>query len=270
MKTVLPLVSTIFRKVSRTLAVVLLALPSIPSFAAIVTYTTADSMFNSFALNQGRWSTDGHNFNSTDAYSTGEFPGLSFRSFFTFDLSGLPGVVTSATLRVMRGFGSTSSEDIQLFLSDVTTPAVILNTSEGANQAIVDDLGSGESYGSFTIPKGGPPWVGNFEYLLLSLNGSALADINAAGGFFSIGAMTGPPEQSVFGAQSIFGGTGSSGPDATGKIYNSVVTYLDLTIQPAVPISEPGTVGLLGLGILCLVLSGRRECRRGAAWGEDD
>jgi hypothetical protein len=256
MKSVLDFVSPSLRNAARALAVVLLTLP-LPSFATVITYTTADSPFDSFALNQGWWSSSGPSQNDNDAYSTGELAGGSFRGFFTFDLHTLIGTVTGATLRVMRGVGSTSFEDVQLLLWDVATPADVLNHNEGLNPAIVADLGSGNNYGSFLVPKASEPsWSQSsyMEYLLLPLNNNAVVEINSATGFFSIGAMTGAV------GQSIFGGTRSGGYGADMILRDPLTTtYLDLTIQPPVSVTEPATNVLLGLGILFLVITRRRK-----------
>lgn len=221
---------------------------STPSFATVVTFSTFESRFDPFALNQGWWNTFG-SANANDAYSTGEFSNQSFRSFFTFDLSSLAGTVTEATLRVMRGLGSTLFEEVQLSLWDVTTPADILNHNEGINMDIIEDLGSGVTYGSYSIPSGD-----YYDYLLLPLNSDALSQINATKDYFSIGAMGGALEQSMF------GGTGSS-VDFYNNFYDARITYLDLTVEPTASVSEPTTSVLLGLGILCFAVTSRRNRR---------
>ncbi|SFO33055.1 PEP-CTERM sorting domain-containing protein [Nitrosospira briensis] len=239
------------KNLSSMLFLAILTFISAPSPAALITYSTMESMFDSFALNQGWWSTTrgGSNENGNDAYSTGEFQDESVRGFFTFDLSSLSGTVTSATLRVMRGGGSNNTDEIQLSLWDVTTPASTLNHNEGYNSAIVDDLGSGINYGFFSIPSGSYS-----DYLLLPLNSNALGDINATSGFFSIGAMTGAVNQSIFGATR----TGFS--NAKGELIGDPkIVYLDLITDSVVSINEPTTSMLLGLGILCLGVSRRRK-----------
>src|SRR3954454_1343623 len=50
--------------------------------------------------NQGWWSDFFPNNNGNDNYLTGNVDGGNYNSFFVFDLSGLSGKVTSATLRL--------------------------------------------------------------------------------------------------------------------------------------------------------------------------
>ncbi len=144
--------------------------------------------------NQGWWSATMPNSVGNDDYLVGN-PLLDsspqwLRNFFTFDISGLRGqTVTSATLTLtnfmsMSDLGQTN---LQYTLYDVSTPAVVLDAVGGTNAAIYDDLGSGVSYGSYSLPVTGL----DLNTSQLVLNANAVGDLNAAiaGGTpsFSIG-----------------------------------------------------------------------------------
>ena len=160
--------------------------PTGPTQAMTVTsFTTDQSLLGPSINNRGTWSPDIAGDPASDSYFLGEvtFVPLQFRfrNFFTFDLTSLSGTATAAFLRIDRGTdlpGNESTETIEFF--DVSTDAVTLNNNQGLSQAIFEDLGTGVSYGSFTVLDD------RLQFGLL-LNEAGLADINAANGFFSIG-----------------------------------------------------------------------------------
>jgi hypothetical protein len=103
-----------------------------------------------------------------------------------------------ATLRVNAGFstGGDLIETVGFF--DVSTDAATLNFNDGTNEAIFADLGTGRSYGTFSVNRG---VLGDLSFVL---NADAVADINAArSGCFSLGrrllSFSRPDAEFVFG-----------------------------------------------------------------------
>lgn len=148
-------------------------------------FNTSDSEFTPGFKNQGWWSpAPNQNFAENDNYGVGRGASFIHRNFFTFDLSFLSGTVVAATLEVRRGVYASPNSEETLGLFDVSTPAAILNNNTGTNDAIFDDLGTGQSYGIYIVSSSGNP----DDLLRFPLNAAAVADINnARGGFFSIG-----------------------------------------------------------------------------------
>ena len=156
--------------------------------------------------------------------------GGDHRSFFSFDLSSISEVVLDATLLLTRGTSSSNNEATEtLEFFDVSTNAATLNNNTGGNAAIYADLGSGTSYGAFNIAGSGSLT----DILSFNLNASALTDINAASGFFSIGGIM----TSDDGFDGVFGGS---------QVYTA---ELRLETRDA-SVTEPGTLGLLMLGAM--------------------
>jgi hypothetical protein len=212
---------------------------SLSASATQVTLSTDQSRFNA-STNQGWWADN----TSNDTLNANHFTGSSmqegapgnYRSFYTFDLSGVAGPINGATLRVMRGYQS-GLVDLQLW--DVTSGAGAVNDNGSMNPTIFDDLGSGVAYGSYLIDTGDYS-----DNLTLALNANALADLNAAHGFLTIGAaLQGMPEEYIF------SGTGRD------------VTYLDLEIGsvPGGDVPEPSSAALLVISAAALALARRRR-----------
>lgn len=211
--------------------------------AAPIIVNTSDSPLQAGADNQGWWSNRTTNNNpSNDNYITRDD---DMRSFFSFDMSAISGVVTSATFEVRR---YTSTPGVTLNLFDVSTSAASLITTRLgiSNLGIFNDLGSGNSYGSFVVAGGA-----STDVLSFVLNTAALTDINASLGlgYFSIGGMA--QGGFIFSSSGLEPGNGGPG----------FIQRLVLNVEPAViaAVPEPGTLPLLGLAAIGLLALRRRK-----------
>lgn len=188
------------------------------------------------ATDQGWWSTsDGHG-SINDNYITGQ-SGIdqSFRSYFTFNLTGVSGgeAVTSAVLKLRRFAGAGNSPK-NLGLFDVSTSATALDQDSAPNPTIFNDLGTGTSYGNYSVSA-----TDDSEILSFALNSAGVAAINSSlGNSFSIGGTLlgalGAGEQYLFGF--------SNGSSA----------QLDLGTNPTAiptPALLPGLIAM-GVGVL--------------------
>jgi hypothetical protein len=184
-----------------------------------VTLSTGTSLFG-IGNNQGWWSATFGNSDGNDNWIAGDpfANGTTvLNNFFTFDLTSLFGqTIVSATLEVTRASGqSTTGQTSHTYhVFDVATAAATLNATNGTSAAITDDLGSGTSYGSFSVTV-----AGSFsDVLSFNLNAAALADINSALAnsqqFFSVGGTIFPlqvgavPEPGMFMVWALLAGIG--------------------------------------------------------------
>jgi hypothetical protein len=124
-------------------------------------------------------------------------PGVSaFRDYFVFDLSGVSGPITDATLsignppngfHVLKVSNPSAGYDVGppalWTLYDVSTPIGSLTADQTSATSIFTDLGTGVSFGSKLVTG-----ALNAMQVMLSLNASGLAALNAAvGGQFAVG-----------------------------------------------------------------------------------
>lgn len=140
-------------------------------------------------LNQGWWSDSQPVSQDNDNYFVGDLGNSRLNNFFTFKVSDVArGSIVSATLRIHEtGCGQGFPVTYSLF--DVSTDATTLNLNDGINAAILNDLGSGASYGSVSLANNP---TGPFE---ISLTSAAIADIeDSIGQYFSIGGTLAPAQ----------------------------------------------------------------------------
>jgi len=211
-----------------------------PASAEMIEFKTNVSILvNGDRANQGWWAPEGFGwYNNTinENIDMREESNNSFallRTFYTFDLSSLAGTVVSAVLDLNQVNGKSwystneSTETIGFF--DVTTDPYVLNYNQGKNTDIYNDLGSGTSYGIYTIQKG----LGWNDKDAFELNSEALSAIqNATGGYFSIGGA-------------ILSGNGND------ALLWETPQFVSLKIEIA-PVPEPTTILLLATGLTAL------------------
>lgn len=216
--------------------------------AATVSFDTSSDQVLAGMENQGWWDGRGTHNPANDNYFTGKLAGVEYRSFFSFNLTGLAGKVITGLELQLRRYDQSGTGTVTFH--DVSTPTSVLYTT-GPNLGVFDDLGSGNSYGSAVLDAGARTDVLGFV-----LNAQAVADANAAlSGFFSIGA--------TFSGDGYFGAR--SGYELSGTIFGNtqsvqrlVVTYEDAPPPPpAIPL--PASLPLLAAGLAGLVALRRKK-----------
>jgi hypothetical protein len=165
----------------------------------------------------------------------------SFRNWFGFDLAGLSGTVSAATLLLANPPGGFNSVDQfeQYTIFDVTSSFTSLGSP---NLLVYSDLGSGTAYGSYTASI-----ADNASVVEISLNAAAVGAIQASfGSQFALGgAITTLDGLELGRPQSLFGASAGA------------VTQLRLDLDPAA-VPEPSTLLMLSTGTL-LALVRRRK-----------
>ncbi|MCB1691899.1 MAG: hypothetical protein KDI19_03990 [Pseudomonadales bacterium] len=156
----------------RSILATLIAAWSLPAAAATIVIDSAD---NGWYTNTGSHSASNTNtWTGTDGYGTYR------NSFYNFDVSGVTGNVTAASITFLAGNGQYNSidayETVQVW--DVNTVPGL-----GSSLAVYNDLGSGVLYGQTDY------YASNYESMrefTVSLSSASFADI-MADGFFSVG-----------------------------------------------------------------------------------
>ncbi|KAH0534185.1 hypothetical protein FGG08_007232 [Glutinoglossum americanum] len=170
--------------------------------------------------------------------------GTVHRNWFVFAIPS--GTYTSATIAFQlkpfapSGFGlagqyqsTDPTETYEMFDVNTSTASLIGGTG---GVAAYNDFGTGTSYGSRVFSA-----ADNNTTVIFTLNASALADINsAAGGNFAIGGVL---QTATANGQTLF-----SFSATTGELSSS-----SLVLSAASVVPEPGTLALLGLGMLPMV-----------------
>ncbi len=173
-----------------------------------------------------------------------------FRNFFVFDLSGVTGPITAATLILHNTDGTTQFPNFVGFFSDVGSETYLVNEVSTSIASLIagtggvaafTDLGIGATFGTFTATS-----AANGTFVEINLNSAAIAAMNLASGLFAFGGsittLNGFPDEETLFAFSDAG--------------NLSDTQLELTVVP-----EPSTALLLAAGISLLgALRGRRGC----------
>jgi hypothetical protein len=213
---------------------------ALPCSAGSITISATDS---------GRYLDTGtKNSDLPGIYGTGWFGGIpaEIRSFFSFNLSGVSGTVTAATLHLETQPSSSSyisndpSETLTLF--DVSTALASL-VGGTAGVAGFNDLGSGTQYGNAVVLSS----VGQFIDIQLSPGG--LAYLNG-----------------ILGGTAVFGGAittlakGASNEILFNGTSSSLTRQLLLTTDSAAT-PEPAAILLCGAGLLSLTMARRRMVR---------
>jgi hypothetical protein len=176
------------------------------------------------------------------------------RDYFVFDLSGVTGNVTSATLRIFSPGQPTSthaSDTLAIF--DVTTPVnTLIGSPEGAGSygPIFADLGTGTQYGSALL---NPAAIQSGTQINIPLS-NALTNINAQkGGLFAVGGTIDPLNLIDAGGPYYLNG-GTFPPNAQ--------LILDANGTTTTPIPEPATGLLILTGLSGLILWRHAASRR--------
>lgn len=217
----------------KRIAAILLMVMSFSANSALITISTTDDRVSPGRDNQGWWNDGASNNNlNNDSYFAGAG---SFRNYFTFSLAGLSGIVTSAELQVRR---YNTDVGARYSLYDVSTSASDLALRGIIRDDIWLDLGSGTSYGSYTVGSGV-----STDILTFTLNEAALADITSSlGGYFSLGGAS--SSGNLFGVSHDSSGT-------------SFIQQIVLNIEPK-SVPEPSVSALLGLGLLGMATRRKR------------
>ncbi|SDW40123.1 VPLPA-CTERM protein sorting domain-containing protein [Albimonas donghaensis] len=212
------------------------------------------------SYDNGQVQNDGVSSATNTNIMTGRNGSVERRSYFLFDLGGISGTVTGASLSFAAG--SAAAPDTGLYWSfdsseiltafQVDTAPDTLETAPGS-VAIFNDLGSGDVFGSGATSSGYNTDMNAFSF---ALNGTALADIEAAlGGEFALGGALSDLSGQAF--ESIFASSSGAG-----------LATLSLTVE-ASDVPLPAAAPLLAAGLGALGLTARRRRRRAGAAAQE-
>ena len=163
-----------------------------------------------------------------------------FRNFFVFDLSGVTGPITAATLILHNTDGTAQFPNNVGFFSDTGSETYLVNEVSTAiasllagtgGVAVFNDLGGGTPFGSITATS-----AANGTFVEIDLNSAAITALNLASGLFAFG-----------GAITTLNGFADEETLFAFSSNNLSDTQLELTVVP-----EPSTVLLLAAGIALL------------------
>jgi hypothetical protein len=219
---------------------VMVLLPSGTAYADLITIN---------AFDRGWYNDEGFHAPVIENYAAGRCVPCSLaaseiRNFFVFDLSGVSGPISSATLRLStRGFSSADATEIYTVF-DVSTLLASLAAGTGGVAAF-NDLGSGVSYGSRIYSESDEGFIRD-----ILLGGSAITALEAAlGGTFGIGgALTSLSSRSDF--EAVFG-EAALDPGTVSLVLETGVR----------DVPEPASLLLFGTALACLAARRSRRQR---------
>jgi hypothetical protein len=207
------------------------------------------------AVDSGHYSDAGSHLSSNKNYGVDKFLNGSNvlvdsdRNYFVFDLTGVIGPITGATLVVSNPQSGNSTSGLVFGVESVATSIPSLEGDHSSNSsdglAIFNDLGAGNAYGSVTV--NGP---GNQSILLTS---AALSDLNSTSGLFA------------FGGELLNGGSGDFVFGFTGSSLQTDVRELVLQtgdLGPSGKVPEPASVAVWTVGGIALLAGLIRRRRR--------
>ena len=217
----------------KALALAALALCAAHPAAALTTMSIS-------SFDAGWYRNDGsHNTANTNIIAGTTSRG-SYRNFFAFDLSGVSGKVTSASLSIAsngryQSFGGSADYTI----SQVSTSVSSLVGGTGGTAAYTD-LGDGTVYGTTTVATPGNR-TRTMPTVTMVLN-NALSDLTAAQG-----------------SQIAFGGSTGANPYLWGFSSGASAATLTVQFDPSIVLPIPAPIVLLLTAFGAMAFAGRRR-----------
>lgn len=144
--------------------------------------TTSSGKYHVPATDSGWWSNvAGHEETSMNYYVSKCCEGEIFNNFFTFNLSGISGTITSASLDLYNYDIKGSSLEYRLF--DITSPLHAVHSDGESNNPIYLDLMTGITYGSHIYNE-----LDSYNYSSILFNADGIQALNnAIGEEFGVG-----------------------------------------------------------------------------------